>query len=97
MDLLVIDPRKKEEDYFNEKVREAVARIFHARDTMERRMTRDELYAFDREISYWFLPDSFRQAVYDEIDKDYGRLGEIKALYKNEKGDELDADTKIIK
>lgn len=36
LDLLVIDPRKREVDYFNEKVREAVAWIFQARDKMER-------------------------------------------------------------
>jgi len=56
---LPVDPRKKEEDYFNEKVRAAVSFIFESRSHAEKSMTREELVAFDRELIHRFTPTHF--------------------------------------
>jgi len=38
---MIVDPRKKPEDYFDEKVRSAVSKIFKIRADVERKMTRE--------------------------------------------------------
>jgi hypothetical protein len=60
-------------------------------------MTRDELVAFDREMTYRFTPENFKQAVYDQIDDDYARLNEMKAFIKNEKADKQEGRTLLTK